>query len=77
MPVSPDIVERLLNEGFPNGKISVEDQKGNGDYYMIKVEDIGFAGKTRVAQHKMVHNALQTVISDIHAISVQTSVPKE
>ncbi len=69
-------IEQMIQENIPDAKIRIEDLRGDGEHYAAYVQSSAFAGKSRVAQHKMVFDALKdTMDGDLHALALQTSVP--
>ena len=70
-------IEKMILEGIPDATVRIEDLRGDGDHYAAYVESPSFEGKTRVQQHQMVYGALQDkMVGDLHALALQTSVPK-
>ncbi len=77
MPMDAKTIEEMILEALPDAKVQIEDLRGDGDHYAAYVESAAFAGKTRVAQHKMVFDALKNKMgNELHALALQTSVPK-
>ena len=69
-------IERLIREALPDAKVEIRDLAGDGDHYAAMVVSAAFVGKTRVAQHKMVYDALKGRMGDeLHALALQTAVP--
>ena len=69
-------IERLILEGFPDAKVTIEDLRGDGDHYAAHVVSSSFAGKTRVRQHQMVYAALKGRMgNELHALALQTATP--
>ena len=69
-------IERLIREGFPDAKVSIEDLAGDGDHYAATVVSEAFRGKTRVQQHQMVYDALKGQMGGaLHALALKTSAP--
>jgi stress-induced morphogen len=69
-------IERLIKEGFPDAKVSIEDLAGDGDHYAATVVSEAFRGKTRVQQHQMVYDALKGQMGGaLHALALKTSAP--
>ena len=61
----------------PDAVVTVRDLAGDGDHYAAEVVSATFRGKTRVQQHKLVYDALQGKVGGaLHALALQTSVPK-
>lgn len=70
-------IERLIIEGIPNAQVKITDLRGDGDHYAALVESDAFVGIPRVKQHQMVYEALKGKMGDeLHALALQTSVPK-
>jgi len=70
-------IERLIKAALPDAIIEIRDLAGDGDHYSASVVSAAFKGKTRVAQHKMVYEALGGQMGGVlHALALQTSAPK-
>jgi stress-induced morphogen len=70
-------IAQMIREGIPDAVVVVEDLRGDGDHYAAHVTAAAFAGKTRVQQHQMVYQALRGKMGNqLHALALQTSVPK-
>ncbi len=79
-------IESLLHEAFAPKHLLVKDQShlhaghagaqdGRGHYDVTIVAD-AFAGKTLLARHRLVYDALQEIMAtDIHALSIHASGP--
>ena len=71
-------IKDFIQEGIPDATVRIEDLRGDGDHYAAYIESASFAGKSRVQQHQMVYAALQGRMgNELHALAIQTSVPKE
>ena len=78
MAMDAATIERLIREGLPDARVSIEDLRGDGDHYAAHVISAAFKGKTRVQQHQMVYQALRGRMgSELHALALQTSVPED
>ena len=76
MAMDAAMIERLIREGIPDARVSIEDLRGDGDHYAAHVVSASFKGKTRVQQHQMVYQALKGRMGDqLHALALQTSAP--
>jgi len=70
-------IERLIKEGLPDARVTIEDLRGDGDHYAAYVISAEFAGKSRVQQHQLVYKALQGRMgNELHALALQTSPPE-
>ena len=77
MAMAASEIERLIRNEFPDAEVTIEDLRGDGDHYAAYVVSSAFIGKTRVQQHQMVYGALQGRMGgELHALALQTSVPK-
>ncbi len=71
-------IERLIRDGIPGARVTIEDLRGDGDHYAAHVTAASFKGKTRVQQHQMVYQALRGRMGDVlHALALQTAVPDD
>ncbi len=71
MPVTQETLEGELKKAFPAAQITITDLAGDNDHWSTTIIDSGFAGKTRIAQHKMVQSATKHL--NIHALQIKTS----
>jgi stress-induced morphogen len=78
MAIDAGMLERLIKEGIPDARVTIEDLRGDGDHYAAHVVSAAFKGKSRVQQHQMVYQALQGRMgNELHALALQTSPPKD
>jgi len=76
MAMKAEDIERLIAEGLPGAEIEIRDLAGDGDHYAAKVVAPQFVGKTRVAQHKLVYDALGGRMGgELHALQLTTEAP--
>ena len=69
MAMAASQIEALIKAALP-------DVAGDGDHYAAHVVSAAFQGKMRVAQHKMVYEALGGRMGgELHALQLTTSVP--
>lgn len=69
-------IETLIRAALPDAKVEIRDLAGDGDHYAAMVVSSAFVGKTRVAQHKMVYDALKGRMGgELHALALQTAAP--
>ena len=67
-----DRIERAL----PGSEAVVSDLTGGGDHLRAEVVYDGFAGLTRIEQHKLVYGVFGDEIGGpIHALSLKTTTP--
>ncbi len=78
MPMDANEIERLIRAKLPDAKVEIKDLAGDGDHYAAHVVSASFKGKTRVAQHKIVYEALEGRMGGVlHALALTTAVPKD
>ena len=69
-------IEALIRASLPDAQVEIRDLAGDGDHYAAHVVSSAFAGKTRIAQHKLVYEALGGRIGgELHALQLTTAVP--
>ena len=70
-------IERLIKARIPDAKVTIRDLAGDGDHYAATVISESFRGKTRVAQHQIVYEALKGEMGGkLHALALQTGTPE-
>jgi len=77
MAISLDEVRLMIEASLPGAEVEVVDETGTQDHLRATVTAAQFEGLSRIEQHKLVKNAVQTRFDDgsIHALSIKTSVP--
>ena len=76
MAMDAATIERLIKEGLPDARVSIEDLRGDGDHYAATVVSEHFRGVPRVKQHQIVYAALRGRMGgELHALALQTSAP--
>ncbi|GGC07525.1 ATP-binding protein [Novosphingobium endophyticum] len=76
MAMSAQEIETLIQAALPDAQVTITDLAGDGDHYAAHVVSGAFAGKPRVAQHKMVYEALGGRMGGtLHALQLTTAVP--
>ena len=77
MAMDANEIERLIKARFPTAHVEIRDLAGDGNHYAAHVVATDFVGKTRVAQHKMVYDALEGRMGGVlHALALTTAIPK-
>jgi stress-induced morphogen len=75
MPSTTEVKERI-ERALPGAQASVTDLTGGGDHLRAEVVYDGFAGLTRIQQHKLVYDVFEDEIGGlIHALSLKTTTP--
>ena len=72
MPDAVDIKSRI-EAAIPGAQAEVEDWTGGGDHFRAKVVAPGFAGLSRIEQHRLVYSVFgEEIGGPIHALSLTT-----
>lgn len=87
MPVSSLQLEAALRERLAPLQLQVRDDSaahaghagaGEGSHYMVRIVSERFAGLGRVARHRLVYDALGSLIPQgIHALAIDAKAPGE
>ena len=76
MAMTAHDIEAMIRSALPDAEVTITDLAGDGDHYSAHVVSSAFAGKTRVAQHKLVYEALGGRMGGVlHALQLTTAVP--
>ena len=76
MAMAADQIEAMIRAALPDAEVKITDLAGDGDHYAAHVVSSAFVGKTRVAQHKLVYDALGGRMGgELHALQLTTAVP--
>ena len=77
MPMTAKQIEDAIAAALPGAQIELRDLAGDDDHWAATVTAPQVAGLSRVAQHKLVYNALGGRMGGVlHALQVTTVVPK-
>jgi len=75
-PPQPEELAALVQQHIPEAQVDVHLFSGN-DHFEMSVISPAFAGKSRVAQHKMVYQALgEHMRQRVHALALSTGTPQ-
>ncbi len=88
MAADPRDIEARLQAVLAPVELAVEDESAlhaghagaasGGGHYRVRIVSTAFAGKSRVARHRMVYDALQAFLPDqIHALAIVAITPEE
>ena len=70
-------IEDMIIKSIPDATVEIKDLAGDDNHYSAKVVSKMFEDKTKVAQHKMVYDALEGKMGGVlHALSLTTLTPK-
>jgi stress-induced morphogen len=69
-------IEALIKAALPDAAVTMTDLAGDNDHWAAHVVSAAFAGKPRIAQHKLVYAALGARMGgELHALQLTTAVP--
>jgi stress-induced morphogen len=75
MPSTTEVKERI-ERALPGAEANVTDLTGGGDHIRAEVVYHGFAGLSRIDQHKLVYDVFgEEIGGPIHALSLKTTTP--
>jgi stress-induced morphogen len=75
MPPLEQVKERI-ERALPGARATVTDLTGGGDHLRAEVVYEGFAGLSRIQQHKLIYDVFGDEIGGpIHALSLKTTTP--
>jgi stress-induced morphogen len=68
-------IEAMIRIALPDATVAITDLAGDGNHYAARVTSPSFAGMSRVAQHKLVYDALGGRMGEeLHALQLTTAV---
>jgi BolA protein len=87
-PVATEMLKRLQLALAPTSLMLIDDSeqhRGHGGYnpageshFSLAVESPAFAGKSRIARQRMVHEALGDLLEErVHALTIKAAAPDE
>lgn len=77
MPMTAREITEAITAALPGAVVELRDLAGDDDHWAATVTAPQFAGLSRVAQHKLIYNALGGRMGGVlHALQVTTVVPK-
>ncbi len=76
MPMAADDIAQMIRAAIPDAEVEITDLAGDGDHYSARVVAESFRGKSRVAQQRLVYDALGGRMGGVlHALQLTTVVP--
>ncbi|MEM7054848.1 MAG: BolA/IbaG family iron-sulfur metabolism protein [Pseudomonadota bacterium] len=74
--MNSDRIEQLLRQHFPQAEIVVSSE--DNVHFNAKVIDAGFDGLSRIARHRLIHDAIGPAMGrEIHALSLNLLTPEQ
>jgi stress-induced morphogen len=76
VPSQQEVKDRI-ERALPGAEATVTDLTGGGDHLRAEVVYEGFAGLSRIQQHKLIYDVFGDEIGGpIHALSLKTTTPE-
>jgi stress-induced morphogen len=73
MAIEREKLNARLQVAFQDADIKITDLAGDNDHYKVEIISESFKGKNKVAQHRMVNEALRGCLGgQLHALSIKT-----
>jgi BolA protein len=73
--LSPDMLE-VIDESADHAGHAGSNGLGYGTHFRVRIGGAAFAGKSRVAQHRLVYDALQKFTdAGMHALAIEVQRP--
>ena len=70
--LAPTLVE-VIDESFQHAGHAGADGSGYGTHFRVRIASPMFAGRSRVARHRLVYDALQDFVArGLHALAIET-----
>jgi stress-induced morphogen len=74
-PMDTNNMEAAIAKGLAGAKVSVSNPSGDGMHFVGEVYWAGFAGKSRIEQHRLVYAALEELFAQgLHGLKLTTGV---
>ncbi len=71
-------IDALIRRAIPDAQVEITDLAGDGNHYAARVTSPVFAGLSRIAQQRMVYDALGGRMGgELHALQLTTAIPKQ
>lgn len=78
MGMEATTIEKMIRKGIAGADVRIEDLRGDGEHYAAIITAEAFRGLSRIAQHRMVQEALQGKLgTDLHALQIHTKIPEQ
>jgi BolA family transcriptional regulator, general stress-responsive regulator len=73
--LAPTMLE-VIDESFAHEGHAGADGTGSGTHFRVRIASPLFNGRSRVARHRLVYDALQDFVArGVHALAIETSEP--
>ncbi len=74
--MTPDEMQKRLEEAYPSSKISVVDLTGTADHYLVEIESTAFKGMSRIQTHQHVMGVFDKELKtgEVHALTIKATL---
>lgn len=71
MAINVQYLEQLLLERFPDSRVYLEDERGDGTHLYLEITSSEFVNLSKVKIHQLIYQTLGSHMKDIHALSIK------
>ena len=76
--MKPELIIEKIRAALPDAVVEMKDLTGTEDHWQARVISTGFAGKSLIQRHRIVHAALADELKGpIHALTLDVMTPDE
>ncbi len=76
--MKPELIIEKIRAALPDAMVEMKDLTGTEDHWQARVISTGFAGKSLIQRHRIVHAALADELKGpIHALTLDVMTPDE
>lgn len=74
--MTPDQIQKRLEEAYPSSKINVVDLTGTADHYYVEIESEAFKGMSRIQTHQNVMGVFDKELKtgEVHALTIKATL---
>lgn len=73
--LQPVLLE-VIDESWEHSGHIGANESGAGTHFRVRISSAGFIGKSPVARHRLVYDALQDfLVQGLHALAIEASLP--
>ena len=75
LSMTPNEIQKRLEEAYPSAKINVVDLTGTADHYYVEIESSAFKGLSRIQTHQHVMGVFDKELKtgEVHALTIKAT----
>lgn len=73
MAVNLEQIKAVLLARFPEARVYLEDERGDGSHLFLEITSEAFVGLNKVQVHQLIYTTLKEYMSYIHALSIKAT----